>query len=59
MLTEEKTTPHILIGTPGRILALTKEKDLDLSGIKQFILDECDKCLEKVDVRQDVPRVFI
>ena len=36
-----------------------KEKALDLSECKQFILDECDKCLEKTDMRQDVQRIFI
>jgi hypothetical protein len=38
--------PHILVGTPGRILALVKTKDLNLSNCKHFILDECDKMLE-------------
>lgn len=52
-------SPHILIGTPGRVLALVKEKVMSLDGIKQFILDECDKCLEKVDMRNDVQKIFI
>jgi ATP-dependent RNA helicase UAP56/SUB2 len=39
--------PHIVVGTPGRILALVKRKDLDLSNLKIFILDECDKMLEE------------
>lgn len=38
--------PHIVIGTPGRILALANEKSLKLNHIKHFILDECDKMLE-------------
>lgn len=50
--------PHIVIGTPGRVLALINEKDeskkLILTGVKQFVLDECDKCLEKPDMRKDV-----
>lgn len=51
--------PHVLIGTPGRVLALVKEKALDLSGVSRFVLDECDKVLEKVDMRQDVQKIFI
>lgn len=39
--------PHIIVGTPGRILGLTKKKDLDLSNLKIFVLDECDKMLEE------------
>lgn len=38
--------PHIVVGTPGRILALVKAKKLSLKNVKQFILDECDKMLE-------------
>ena len=40
--------PHIVVGTPGRILALTREKTLNLKHIKHFILDECDKMLEQL-----------
>jgi ATP-dependent RNA helicase UAP56/SUB2 len=39
--------PHIIVGTPGRILQLVKRKDLDLSNISMFVLDECDKMLEE------------
>lgn len=40
--------PHIVVGTPGRILALAREKSLNLKHIKHFILDECDKMLEQL-----------
>lgn len=40
--------PHIVVGTPGRILALTREKTLNLKHVKHFILDECDKMLEQI-----------
>jgi len=39
--------PHVVVGTPGRILQLVKRKDLDLSNLKIFVLDECDKMLEE------------
>lgn len=39
--------PHIMVGTPGRILALAvKEKKLKLDKLKIFVMDECDKLLE-------------
>lgn len=38
--------PNIVVGTPGRILALLRDKALSLKHCKHFILDECDKMLE-------------
>ena len=38
--------PHIVVGTPGRVLALSNMKLLVLSHVRHFILDECDKMLE-------------
>ena len=40
--------PHIVVGTPGRILALVRDKTLNLKHIKHFILHECDKMLEQL-----------
>ena len=37
--------PKIIIGTPGRILSLTKKKALNLENIQIFVIDECDKML--------------
>lgn len=37
-------SPQIVVGTPGRILALAKDNDLSRINIRHFILDECDKC---------------
>merc|ERR1711935_499688 len=51
--------PPILIGTPGRVLGLLREKDLKLDKLTQFVLDECDKCLDKLDMRKDVQQIFI
>ncbi|TRZ08091.1 hypothetical protein HGM15179_019016 [Zosterops borbonicus] len=44
----KKNCPHIVVGTPGRILALARNKSLNLKHIKHFILDECDKMLEQL-----------
>eukprot|EP00814_Leptocylindrus_danicus_P010378 CAMPEP_0116025232 /NCGR_PEP_ID=MMETSP0321-20121206/12906_1 /TAXON_ID=163516 /ORGANISM="Leptocylindrus danicus var. danicus, Strain B650" /LENGTH=431 /DNA_ID=CAMNT_0003497347 /DNA_START=83 /DNA_END=1378 /DNA_ORIENTATION=- len=48
----------VLVGTPGRVLGLTKEKSLDLSKIHHFVLDECDRLLESLDMRRDVQEIF-
>ncbi|OVA00427.1 Helicase [Macleaya cordata] len=50
--------PHIVVGTPGRILALARDKDLALKNVRHFILDECDKMLESLDMRRDVQEIF-
>jgi ATP-dependent RNA helicase UAP56/SUB2 len=55
----KETQPQVLIGTPGRVLGLLREKDLKLDNVTQFVLDECDKCLEKLDMRKDIQQIFI
>jgi ATP-dependent RNA helicase UAP56/SUB2 len=50
--------PHIIVGTPGRVLQLVRDKDLVTKNVKHFILDECDKMLEKLDMRADVQEIF-
>merc|ERR1739848_556912 len=55
----KESSPHILIGTPGRVLGLLREKDLKLDKLTQFVLDECDKCLDKLDMRKDVQQIFV
>ncbi|KAJ3140595.1 Suppressor of the cold-sensitive snRNP biogenesis mutant brr1-1 [Geranomyces variabilis] len=50
--------PQIIVGTPGRILGLIRDKHLKLNNIKHFILDECDKMLEALDMRRDVQEIF-
>jgi len=51
--------PHVLIGTPGRLLGLLRDKEVKLDKLTQFVLDECDKCLEKLDMRKDIQQIFI
>ncbi|KAG1662793.1 Spliceosome RNA helicase DDX39B [Nymphon striatum] len=50
--------PHIVVGTPGRIHGLVRTKKLILRNLKHFILDECDKMLEQLDMRRDVQEIF-
>jgi ATP-dependent RNA helicase UAP56/SUB2 len=51
-------TPHIVIGTPGRVLGLVNDKALNLKNTKHFVLDECDKMLESLDMRADIQKIF-
>ncbi|VDP53151.1 unnamed protein product, partial [Soboliphyme baturini] len=51
-------TPHVVVGTPGRLLALARNRLLILKYIKFFILDECDKMLGDLDMRRDVQEIF-
>ena len=44
--TLKENCPHIVVGTPGRILGLIRSKALNLKQIKHFVLDECDKMLD-------------
>jgi ATP-dependent RNA helicase UAP56/SUB2 len=50
--------PHIVIGTPGRTLQLAKDGTMKLNHLKHFVLDECDKMLEALDMRRDVQSIF-
>ncbi|XP_060918474.1 ATP-dependent RNA helicase DDX39A [Labrus mixtus] len=54
----KKNCPHIVVGTPGRTLALIRNKSLNVKNIKHFVLDECDKVLEQLDMRGDVQEIF-
>lgn len=50
--------PHIVVGTPGRVLALARDKDLGLKNVRHFILDECDKMLESLGMLSNYVRSF-
>ncbi|KAJ9084939.1 Suppressor of the cold-sensitive snRNP biogenesis mutant brr1-1 [Entomophthora muscae] len=58
VLREAATFPHIIVGTPGRINSLVKTNRLKLNHVKHFVLDECDKMLETIDMRNDVQDIF-
>ena len=38
--------PHIVVGTPGRLLELIEKKALPLAAIKTLVLDEADRMLD-------------
>ena len=57
--TFKNETPHVVVATPGRCLQLIKEKNFDASKLKQFVLDEADFLLSKLDMRRQVQQIFV
>ncbi len=51
-------TPHIIVGTPGRVLQLVRDKALDVSHVKRFVMDECDQLLTSIEMRSDIQAIF-
>lgn len=49
--------PNIIVACPGRCLEFVREKYLDLSKVKFFIIDEADKVLEQEDMKKDVESI--
>lgn len=48
VLKNKDTCPHIVVATPGRLNSLVRDKSLNASHVKHFVLDECDKLLDTV-----------
>ena len=51
--------PHVVVGTPGRILELRRNDALRLDGVRTFVLDEADRMLDMgfEDAIRDIARV--
>lgn len=43
---ELEGSPHVIVGTPGRVLDHLSRYTLDLSGIRMLVLDEADRMLD-------------
>lgn len=46
MIEKSKNQPHVVIGTPGRILDMINQQALKPSAIKTFVVDEADQMLD-------------
>ncbi|MGJ9381721.1 DEAD/DEAH box helicase [Salipaludibacillus neizhouensis] len=46
MIEKVKNQPHVIIGTPGRILDMLNQQALKPSAIKTFVVDEADQMLD-------------
>jgi ATP-dependent RNA helicase DeaD len=49
--------PHIVVGTPGRVIDMTNRGYLDFSGIRIAILDEVDRMLD-IGFRDDIRKIL-
>lgn len=58
-LTLETAEPQVVVGTPGRTLDFIKKGILKLENLRYFIVDECDKVLEALDMRGDLQSIFL
>lgn len=52
-----KVGVDVIVGTPGRLLDLVKQKHLDLSQITTLVLDEADRMLD-LGFLPDIERIF-
>ena len=59
ILSLKNSPPQIIVGTPGRTLSLIQSKHIKVDKLKFFIIDECDKVLEKNDMRQTVQKIYV
>ena len=55
----KKEQPHIIVGTPGRILALIEKGYLNPDNLRYFVLDECDMMLEQLGLLKEKIRNFL
>ena len=51
-----KSGVDVIVGTPGRVIDLVNRRDLDLSGIRELVLDEADEMLD-MGFLPDVERI--
>ncbi|VEU80522.1 DEAD/DEAH box helicase [Haploplasma axanthum] len=52
-----KRKPHIIVGTPGRIIDHMERKTIDLSDLKVLTFDEADEML-KMGFQEDIERIL-
>ncbi|KAF8358597.1 hypothetical protein PRIPAC_93592 [Pristionchus pacificus] len=50
--------PHIVIGTPIRMLDLIQSGSLNIANIQHFVLDECDRMMGNSDMCDAVLKIF-
>lgn len=53
----KNNTPHVAIGTPGRVFDMIRRRALNTSNIKVFILDEADEMLSH-GFKEQVQNIF-
>jgi ATP-dependent RNA helicase DDX19/DBP5 len=53
----EKVTAHVVVGTPGKTFDLIKNRSIDTSAVKVFVLDEADNMLDQQSLGEQSIRV--
>jgi len=56
-LTSLRRSPHIVVGTPGRVLNHLQKTSLDLSHVASVVLDEADRMLD-MGFQEDIQKIF-
>lgn len=49
--------PHVIVGTPGRVMDMMQRGALDLSGLRFAVLDEVDRMLD-IGFRDDIRKIL-
>jgi len=52
-------SPNIICATPGRMMDFVDRKAIDLTHVKYFVVDECDKVLCEERIRSQMQKVFL
>ncbi len=52
-----KTTPHIVVATPGRLLDHMQRKTISLANVRTVVLDEADRMLD-MGFRKDMEKIL-
>ncbi|MDL2236719.1 DEAD/DEAH box helicase [Christensenellaceae bacterium OttesenSCG-928-K19] len=52
-----KTTPHIIVATPGRLMDHMQRKTVKISAIRTVVLDEADRMLD-MGFRRDMEKIL-
>ncbi|KAF8359053.1 hypothetical protein PRIPAC_94048, partial [Pristionchus pacificus] len=54
----ENNCPHIVVGTPIRILDLIQSNSLNIGNFRHFVLDECDRLMGNSEMHDSVVKIF-
>jgi len=49
----------VIVGTPGKMRRGIESGWINVKGVKQFVVDECDKMLGDIEMRGDVQKIFV
>ncbi|WUR05213.1 ATP-dependent RNA helicase [Vairimorpha necatrix] len=53
------SSPSVLVGTPGRLAEIVRRRALNLKHVKYFVMDECDKVIGDLEMRNDTQEIFV